>query len=44
MQALRASDDTLELSIDGRGVRITSLTRVLWPQTGTSKRDLLILF
>lgn len=30
-----------ELTVDGRNVRLTNLTKVFWPDTGVTKRDLL---
>jgi bifunctional non-homologous end joining protein LigD len=36
-----SSDDIHEIDIGGRVVRVTHLHRILWPQTGTTKADLI---
>jgi bifunctional non-homologous end joining protein LigD len=35
------SDQAVELRIDGREIRVTHPDRVIWPSTGTTKRDLI---
>ena len=35
------SDDALELSVDGRQIRVSHPDRVIWPRTGTTKRELI---
>lgn len=33
--------EALDVEIDGRSLKLTNLDKVLWPRTGTTKRDLL---
>ncbi len=40
LEALTATRSTLELDIEGRSVRLTSLDRIYWPDTGWTKRDM----
>jgi bifunctional non-homologous end joining protein LigD len=38
------TDEPVELEIEGRAVRVTHPNRVIWPATGTTKRDLIDYF
>jgi len=40
LDAIVGADKTLEVDVDDRRVRLTSLDRVLWPATGATKRDM----
>jgi bifunctional non-homologous end joining protein LigD len=42
--ALQGPESQLEVAFGGRTVRLTNLDKVLWPQTGTTKRDLLTYY
>ncbi len=44
VDALRSGAPQLEPEVGGRVVRLTSLDRVMWPQTGGTKRDLFLYY
>jgi bifunctional non-homologous end joining protein LigD len=43
-QAAPAADQPIVLEIDGRDIHVTHPDRVIWPATGTTKRDLIDYF
>lgn len=41
LKALATEEQTAQVTVEGRSIRLTSLERVLWPRSRTTKRDLL---